>query len=278
MASVTSAEPGSVGLVETRRGVLFTEDDPLVLASGATLGPVEVAYETYGELNAAGTNAVFVCHALTGDAHAAGHHGDPARPGWWDTLIGPGKPLDTERVFVVSANLLGGCQGTTGPSSPDPRTGRPYALRFPLPQVRDLVTVHRALLRRLGVGRLLAAIGGSLGGMQVLQWALDHPEDLHSGLVIAASARLTTQNIAFSAESLTVPAAAPFELRFDNLEAAPHNVAIFQGADATAPNVFREAPFAGPKEVVYMVPALEAGSYYFHCDVHPNMKGTLNAQ
>jgi homoserine O-acetyltransferase len=199
VSATAATPPGSVGPVETRRVVLFTEDDPLVLGSGATIGPVEVAYETYGELNPAGTNAVFVCHALTGDAHAAGHHGDPARPGWWDNLIGPGRPLDTERLHVICANLLGGCQGTTGPSSIDPRTGRPYGLRFPLFSVADLVTVHRALLRHLGVRRLLAAIGGSLGGMQVLQWALDHPHDLHSGLVIAASSRLTPQNIAFSA-------------------------------------------------------------------------------
>ena len=109
---------GSVGLVETRRVVLFTEDDPLRLESGATLAPVEVAYETYGRLDADRANAVYVCHALTGDAHAAGHHPGDARPGWWDTLIGPGKPLDTDRFFVVCANLLGGCRGTSGPSSP----------------------------------------------------------------------------------------------------------------------------------------------------------------
>jgi homoserine O-acetyltransferase len=194
---------GSIGLVETQRVVLFDEDDPLVLDSGATLAPVEVAYETYGELNRARTNAVFVCHALTGDAHAAGHHGDASRPGWWDNLIGPGKPLDTDRVHVISANLLGGCQGTTGPSSIDPATGRPYGLRFPLFTVSDLVRVHRALLRHLGITRLLAAIGGSLGGMQVLQWALDDPRDLHAGIVVCASARLSAQNIAFSAVART---------------------------------------------------------------------------
>ena len=123
-------------------------------------------------------NAVFVCHALTGDAHAAGHHGDPARRGWWDTIIGPGRPLDTDRFFVVSPNLLGGCGGTTGPSSIDPRTGRAYGLRFPLITVRDLVAVHRALLAHLGIARLHAAIGGSLGGMQALQWALDYPDEV----------------------------------------------------------------------------------------------------
>jgi homoserine O-acetyltransferase len=197
MAAV--ADTRSVGLVETQRVVLYTEDDPLVLDSGATLAPVVVAYETYGTLDADRSNAVFVCHALTGDAHAAGHHGDPSHRGWWDTLIGPGKPVDTSRFFVVCANLLGGCQGTTGPSSIDPATGRPYGLRFPLFTVSDLVRVHRRLLAHLGIRRLASAIGGSLGGMQVLQWALDHPDDLASGILVCASARLTAQNIAFSA-------------------------------------------------------------------------------
>jgi homoserine O-acetyltransferase len=191
--------PGSVGQVETERVVLFTEDDPLALSSGETLAPVEVAFETYGELDAGATNAVLVCHALTGDANAAGHHGDPERPGWWDTLIGPGKPLDTERLFVISPNLLGGCMGTTGPSSIDTSTGRPYGLRFPHFTVSDLVTVHRRLLEYLGVRRLRGAIGGSLGGMQVLQWAIDHPGEIDHAVLVCASARLSAQNIAFSA-------------------------------------------------------------------------------
>ncbi len=170
-----------------------------MLASGETLAPVEVAYETYGTLAPDRSNVVFVCHALTGDAHAAGHHGDPARPGWWDVLIGPGKPVDTDRLFVVSPNLLGGCRGSTGPSSVDPRTGRPYGFRFPHFEVTDLVTVHRRLLAQLGLARVRAAIGGSLGGMQVLQWALDHPDDVEDGILVCASARLSAQNIAFSA-------------------------------------------------------------------------------
>ena len=190
---------GSVGYVETQRVVLFTEDDPLVLESGESLAPVEVAYETYGTLAADGSNAVFVCHALTGDAHAAGHHGDEERPGWWDTLIGPGKPLDTDHLFVICPNLLGGCRGTTGPSSIDPATGRPYGLRFPHFTVTDLVAVHRRLLAHLGIERLHGAIGGSLGGMQVLQWAMDHPDEIDNGILVCASARLSAQNIAFSA-------------------------------------------------------------------------------
>ena len=189
----------SLGLVETRRVVLFTEDDPLVLDSGRTLAPVEVAYETYGTLNADRSNAVVICHALTGDANAAGHHGDPSRPGWWDVMIGPGKAVDTDRLFVISSNLLGGCQGTTGPGSTDPATGRPYGLRFPLFTVSDLVKVQRRLVQHLGVSRLVAAVGGSLGGMQALQWALDHPGDLHAAVLVGATSRLSAQNIAFSA-------------------------------------------------------------------------------
>jgi homoserine O-acetyltransferase len=198
MTTSTGIEHG-VGLVETKRVVLFDDGDPLELDSGATLAPVEVAYETYGELNDDRSNAIFICHALTGDAHAAGHHGDPDRPGWWDTMIGPGKPVDTRQLFVISANLLGGCQGTTGPASTDPATGRPYGLRFPIFTVADLVKVHRRLLRHLEITRLAAAMGGSLGGMQVLQWAMDHPDDIDRGILVCASARLTAQNIAFSA-------------------------------------------------------------------------------
>jgi len=189
----------SLGLVETQRVVLFTEDNPLVLDSGETLAPVEVAYETYGERTASDDNVVVICHALTGDANAAGHHGDPTHPGWWDTLIGPGKPVDTERLFVVSSNLLGGCQGTTGPSSINPATGTPYGLQFPLFTVSDLVKVQRALLAHLGITHILAAVGGSLGGMQVLQWALDYPDEVEHGIVVCATARLSAQNIAFSA-------------------------------------------------------------------------------
>jgi homoserine O-acetyltransferase/O-succinyltransferase len=158
--------------------------EPFVLESGARLERVEVAYESMGE-----GPVVFVCHALTGDARA----GD-----WWSELVGPGKPVDTDRFRVICANLLGGCQGTTGPSSVNPQTGEPYGLGFPLFTVRDLVEVHRALLRALGVERVHAAIGGSLGGMQALQWALDHPDELERAILVCASARLSAQNLAFS--------------------------------------------------------------------------------
>lgn len=190
--------PG-VGTTKTEQVRLFDDSRPLTLASGATLAEVDVAYETYGTLNEAGTNAVFICHALTGDANAAGRHEGARKPGWWDNLIGPGRPVDTDHLFVVCANLLGGCQGTTGPASTNPATGTSYGLDFPLLQVADFVTVHRALLAHLGVRRLVAAIGGSLGGMQVLEWALSHPADMAAAVIIAASSRLTAQNIAFSA-------------------------------------------------------------------------------
>lgn len=172
------------------RVVLFDEDRPLRLSTGATLAPVEVEFETYGRLDDDRANAVVVCHALTGDARAAD---------WWSALVGPGKPLDTDRFFVICANLLGGCRGTTGPSSPDPETGRAYGLRFPLLHMRDLVAVHRALVAHLGITRLHAAVGGSLGGMQILQWAVDHPGEIERAVVICASARLTAMNTGFTA-------------------------------------------------------------------------------
>lgn len=176
-----------------QRVVLYTEDDPLTLANGRVLGPVRVAYETYGELNAERTNAVFLCHALTGDAHAA------APDGWWRTLVGGGLAVDTERFFVICPNLLGGCSGTTGPSCTDPAIGRAYGLDFPPLAITDLVAVHRRLLAHLEIERLYAAIGGSLGGMQVLQWLLDAPGQVARAAIIAASSRLSAQNLAFSA-------------------------------------------------------------------------------
>ena len=160
--------------------------ESFALESGSELAPVEVAYADYGPRDAP---VVVVHHALTGDAEAAV---------WWDALVGPGLPVDTERFRVVCANLLGGCRGTTGPSSVDPATGEPYGLAFPLFTVRDLVGVQRALLRSLGVQRVHAAIGGSLGGMQALQWSLDEPEEVARAILICASARLSAQNLGFS--------------------------------------------------------------------------------
>lgn len=198
-AAGVPTRPASLGLVTPRDIALFSPQDPLRLARGGRLDQVDVRYETYGRLNDQADNAIFVCHALTGDAHAAGYAPGAAKPGWWDSMIGPGKPVDTDRFFVISPNLLGGCQGTTGPASIDPATGASYGLDFPILDVADFVTVHRRLVARLGIKRLRAVIGGSLGGMQVLQWALSDPGDMAAVIMVAASSRLTAQNIAFSA-------------------------------------------------------------------------------
>lgn len=178
---------------QTRFATLFTPENPLQMAGGSRLDEVVVAYETYGTLNAEASNAIYICHALTGDAHAAGEGG------WWANLIGPGLAIDTDRWFVVCSNILGGCQGTTGPTSTNPATGEPWGLDFPLLDMSDFVTVHLALGHELGVEHWAAVVGGSLGGMQVLEWSLRYPETLDRAVVIAASSRLTAQNIGFSA-------------------------------------------------------------------------------
>ena len=199
MGPVSEPAKPSVGIVETRIATVFGDGDPMVTRSGGILERVDVAYETYGTLNADHSNAVYICHALTGDAHAAGFHEGDDRPGWWDNIIGPGRPIDTDRWFVVCSNILGGCQGTTGPASVNPATGEPYALDFPLLHMEDFVEVHRRLARHLGIEKFAAVVGGSRGGMQVLQWALSYPAEVGRAVVIAASSRLTAQNIAFSA-------------------------------------------------------------------------------
>lgn len=190
---------GSVGLVETQTTTLFEPPEPLVLASGKELGPIQVAYETYGKLSPERDNAIFICHALTGDAHAAGWHSPEERkPGWWDNFVGPGKGLDTDEYFVICANILGGCQGTTGPGSMNPQTGEPYCADFPVITVTDIVQVHSALVESLGIKKLLAIIGGSLGGMQVLEWTARFPDQLKSAIVLASAANLSAQGIAFN--------------------------------------------------------------------------------
>lgn len=198
-ASVNNSA-GSVGLVATKLIELFGSGRPLKLACGAELGPVTVAYETYGTLNSTASNAIFVCHALTGDAHAAGYHaGAEQKNGWWDGFIGPGKGLDSNRYFVICANVLGGCQGTTGPGSVNPATGRRFCLDFPFLTVRDIVAVHSELVRVLGIQQLLAVVGGSLGGMQVLEWSVRHPTQLKAAVVLASAPKLAAQGIAFNA-------------------------------------------------------------------------------
>jgi homoserine O-acetyltransferase/O-succinyltransferase len=192
----------SVGIVQTQSATLFSPPNPLVLNNSRSLGPITVAYETYGQLSPRRDNAIFVCHALTGDAHAAGYRSKEdlaaRKAGWWDGFIGPGKGLDTDKYFVICANVLGGCQGTTGPSSICPETGQPWGRDFPVITVEDMVSVHAELVRSLGIERLLAAVGGSLGGMQVLEWAVRFPEQIAAGIVLASSARLSAQGIGFN--------------------------------------------------------------------------------
>jgi homoserine O-acetyltransferase len=188
----------SASLIETHGAVMrFAAGKPLRLDSGAKIDGLEVAYNTYGRLNEAKSNAVLVCHALSMDQHAASRHPITGKPGWWDQVIGPGRPLDTDRLFVICSNVVGGCSGTTGPSSIDPATGEPYGLKFPMVTVADMVRAQAMLVEALGVEQLFAVVGGSMGGMQALQWAADYPERLFSAVCIACAARHSAQNIAF---------------------------------------------------------------------------------
>jgi len=190
----------SVGIVQTRTMRVVDVDAPLRLKCGKTLGPIDVAYETYGQLNEAKDNVILICHALSGNAHVAGVHSeDDSKPGWWDVMVGPGKPIDTDKYCVVCSNFLGGCSGTTGPSSVNPATNKPYGLDFPIITIDDTVAVQKLLLDKLGIERLLAVIGGSMGGMQVLQWAINHPDMVDAAICIASTTRLNAQSIAFDA-------------------------------------------------------------------------------
>jgi homoserine O-acetyltransferase len=186
----------SVGPVTARK---MRFDTPLVFRSGAVLDEYELAYETYGTLNAARTNAVLVCHALNASHHVAGWYEDePDNVGWWDNMIGPGKPVDTNRFFVVGVNNLGGCFGSTGPASVDPKTGKPYGSGFPVVTVEDWVAAQARLADRLEIGRFAAVMGGSLGAMQALWWTLAHPDRVGNAVVVAAAPHLSAQNIAFN--------------------------------------------------------------------------------
>ncbi|MCC8996026.1 MAG: homoserine O-acetyltransferase [Nitrosomonas sp.] len=174
-------------------------DSPLQLKSGATLDRYHLVYETYGQLNAAKSNAILICHALSGNHHIAGVYADKEKSqGWWDNMVGPGKPVDTDRFFVIGVNNLGGCHGSTGPTSIDSTTGKPYGASFPVVTVEDWVEAQEKLSQHLGIEQFAAIMGGSLGGMQAMQWTLDYPEKVRHALVIAAAANLTAQNIAFN--------------------------------------------------------------------------------
>ncbi|BBH14871.1 homoserine O-acetyltransferase [Chromobacterium haemolyticum] len=193
---IMSDSHDSVGIVTAQTAVF---DTPLPLNSGAILQGYQLRFETYGELNAAKSNAILICHALSGHHHVAGRYqADDKAAGWWDNMVGPGKPIDTRRFFVVGVNNLGGCHGSTGPSSVNPATGQPWGSAFPVVTVSDWVYSQSRLADRLGIERWAAVIGGSLGGMQALQWSIDYPERIAHALVIASAPKLSAQNIAFN--------------------------------------------------------------------------------
>ena len=195
MTAMAAASPA----IETNGGTLrFPAGKALRLDCGTTLDPLEIAYKTYGVLNEARSNAVLVCHALTMDQYMASPHPVTGRPGWWSRVVGPGLPLDPSRYFIICANVVGGCMGSTGPASTNPNTGEPYGLAFPVITIADMVRAQAMLIEALGIETLLAVVGGSMGGMQVLQWAADYPEKLFSAVCIAAAARHSAQNIAFN--------------------------------------------------------------------------------
>ncbi|HLF18441.1 MAG TPA: homoserine O-acetyltransferase [Candidatus Omnitrophota bacterium] len=186
----------TLGIIETK---YFTFGEPpheLRLKSGEKLGPVTLAYETYGTLNKDKSNAILVFHALTGDAHAAGLHKGADKPGWWDAMIGPGKAYDTDKYFVICSNVIGGCKGSTGPSSVNSKTGKPYGLSFPVVTLPDMVAAQKHLIDSLGIKRLLCATGGSMGALLALKWAIDYPDSLQSTIAIATNYRHTAQQIA----------------------------------------------------------------------------------
>lgn len=193
-------EPGSAGIVVPQDFVFGeTPEDRLPLDCGKTLGPVTLRYETCGTLDSRRSNAVLILHALSGDAHVAGRH-DAAdkKPGWWDEMVGPGRAFDTDRYFIVCSNVVGGCAGSTGPRSLNPATGRRYNLDFPVITIADMVRAQHRLMRHLGIARWLAVVGGSMGGMQALEWARSYPEAVGSAIPIATTARLSSQSIAFN--------------------------------------------------------------------------------
>jgi homoserine O-acetyltransferase len=199
LESLQNVKPAqSIGPVGIRFFTFASSPDELILDSGEKLGPITLAYETYGKLNAQRTNAILVLHALSGDAHAAGFYSGDDKPGWWDEMIGPGKAFDTDKYYVICSNVLGGCKGTTGPSSINPATKWPYGLNFPTITIKDMVKAQKHLIDYLGIEKLLCVVGGSMGGMQALQWAALYPEMVHSVIPIATTLKHSPQQIAFN--------------------------------------------------------------------------------
>ncbi len=197
MVETIENRDAGIGLVETKYFTFAHPPDELVLESGERLGPITLAYETYGTLNKDKSNAILILHALTGNAHAAGFHRGESDPGWWDNMIGHGKAFDIDKHFVICSNVIGGCQGSTGPSSINPKTNESFGLDFPLITIKDMVIAQKHLVRSLGIEKLLCVAGGSMGGMQVLQWAVSFPEMVSTAIPIATSARHSPQQIAF---------------------------------------------------------------------------------
>ncbi len=200
-AATDAAAQATAALAEVHRPTshvaTFSESEALTLDSGQTLGPFQIAYQTYGALNADKSNAILICHALTGDQHVANRHPVTGKPGWWEILVGPGKPVDTDRFFVICSNILGGCMGSTGPASINPKTDKPYALDFPVITIGDMVDAQVRLVDHLGIGTLFSVVGGSMGGMQVLEWASRHPDRVATAIPIATAPWHSAQNIAF---------------------------------------------------------------------------------
>jgi len=190
---------GSLGNVETKYFTFANPPDLFTLESGEKIGPLTLAYETYGTFDEGKTNAVLIPHALSGDAHVAGTHPGEKKPGWWDDMVGPGKGIDTDKYFVVCSNVLGGCKGSTGPCSTNPQTGKPYGLGFPIVTIGDIVEAQRHLIDYLGIEKLLAVVGGSMGGMQVLQWMVAYPDRIRAAVPVATALKHTPQQIAFNA-------------------------------------------------------------------------------
>lgn len=191
--------PDSVGIIKTKYCTFTRPPNELTLTSKSKLGPITIAYETYGRLNSSASNAILIFHALSGDAHAAGYHSyDDKKPGWWDIMIGPKKPFDTEKYFIICSNIIGGCKGSTGPSSVNPATGKPYGTSFPIISILDMIKPQKKLIEHLGIKRLLNVVGGSIGGMMALQWIVTYPESTNSAILIATSPTHTAQAIAFN--------------------------------------------------------------------------------
>ena len=186
----------NINIIETQYLTVCEPPNELVLESGEKLGPITLAYETYGELNADKSNAIMIYHALSGDAHAAGYHKDSKKPGWWDKMIGSGKAFDTDKYFIICSNVLGSCMGTTGPASNNLKTNKPYGLSFPVVTIKDMVAAQKHLLDHLGIKKLLCASGGSMGGSQALQWSVAYPDHVHSVISIATNTRHSAQQIA----------------------------------------------------------------------------------